>query len=173
MKYNKHTDKVENALLKLGICDKFKIDLDLVKKVTHGFVYRDIDKNNINKKKYNREKIYNHYYQIVIRDLLKILYKRNNYSAAGINCGFVYIISNPAWPDYYKIGSAIDVYNRLSSYQTSSPLRDYKIEKYMFVFNRNHVEKSIIGKYESTGEWVKSDLNDLKQILETYNVFRT
>lgn len=39
--------------------------------------------------------------------------------------GYVYVISNPAWPDWVKVGMAIDAYDRCSSYQTSSPYRDY------------------------------------------------
>ena len=39
--------------------------------------------------------------------------------------GYVYVISNPAWPDWVKVGMAIDADDRCSSYQTSSPLRDY------------------------------------------------
>jgi hypothetical protein len=39
--------------------------------------------------------------------------------------GYVYVISNPAWPEWVKVGMAIDANDRCSSYQTSSPLRDY------------------------------------------------
>ena len=39
--------------------------------------------------------------------------------------GYVYVISNPAWPDWVKIGMAIDANDRCNSYQTSSPYRDY------------------------------------------------
>ena len=41
--------------------------------------------------------------------------------------GYVYAISNPAWPEWVKIGKAIDADDRLSGYQTSSPMRDYKL----------------------------------------------
>ena len=40
--------------------------------------------------------------------------------------GFVYIITNPAYPGYVKIGKALDVLSRLNSYHTYSPKRDYK-----------------------------------------------
>lgn len=39
--------------------------------------------------------------------------------------GYVYVISNPAWPDWVKIGMAIDADDRCNAYQTSSPYRDY------------------------------------------------
>lgn len=89
-------------------------------------------------------------------DLLKIQYKRNNNSIKGIKPGFVYAITNPAWSDYIKIGCAIDVYDRLNSYQTSSPKRDYKLETYVFVDDRLNFEKMIHNKYECDGEWVKT-----------------
>lgn len=37
------------------------------------------------------------------------------------------MIINPAWPGYCKIGSAISLPQRLSTYQTGSPFRDYEI----------------------------------------------
>ena len=41
--------------------------------------------------------------------------------------GQVYIIVNPAWPDWVKIGMAVDAEDRCNGYQTSSPMRDYKL----------------------------------------------
>lgn len=42
--------------------------------------------------------------------------------------GYLYIITNKAWPNYVKIGVTGDLNKRLQSYQTSSPLRDYILE---------------------------------------------
>lgn len=93
--------------------------------------------------------------EFIARDLLKILYTKNGRSATGLKQGFVYIISNPAWNEYLKIGSTIDVYDRLNTYQTSSPLRDYKLEAYILVQNKLQYEKDIHIKYNATGEWIK------------------
>jgi len=41
--------------------------------------------------------------------------------------GYVYIIQNPAWPDWKKIGMTDDLDKRLKQYQTSAPMRDYEI----------------------------------------------
>ena len=41
--------------------------------------------------------------------------------------GYIYIITNPAWPDYVKIGSAKNIGRRIDSYNTGSPLRDYQV----------------------------------------------
>ena len=39
--------------------------------------------------------------------------------------GYVYVMTNPAWPEWIKVGMAVDSEDRLKSYQTSSPFRDY------------------------------------------------
>ena len=39
--------------------------------------------------------------------------------------GEVYIITNKAWPEWVKVGMAVDSQDRLKNYQTSSPFRDY------------------------------------------------
>jgi len=41
--------------------------------------------------------------------------------------GTVYLIVNPAWPGFVKLGSAVDARARLHTYQTGSPFRDYEI----------------------------------------------
>ena len=42
--------------------------------------------------------------------------------------GYLYIISNNNFPGYYKVGVTSDIKSRLRTYQTASPLRNYKIE---------------------------------------------
>lgn len=71
--------------------------------------------------------------------------------------GFVYIISNPAWPDYTKIGVSVNINKRLSTYQTGDPLRQYKIDGYEFLSDRKYIEKKIISKFGVIdGEWVET-----------------
>jgi len=41
--------------------------------------------------------------------------------------GYVYVMINPAWEGWVKVGMAVDPSDRCSSFQTSSPYRDYKI----------------------------------------------
>lgn len=72
--------------------------------------------------------------------------------------GFVYTISNPAWPNHLKLGMSVDVKKRLSNYQTYSPYRDYKLTNYEFVFNRRETEKSVLNEFNlslEAGEWFK------------------
>lgn len=71
--------------------------------------------------------------------------------------GFVYLISNPAWPDYTKIGISVNINKRLSTYQTGDPFRRYKIEGYEFLSNRKEIEKKILSKFNVIdGEWVET-----------------
>ena len=55
--------------------------------------------------------------------------------------GDVYIINNPAWKDWYKIGKAVDTDDRCNGYQTSSPYRDYRVVSRVSVSNRGMGEK--------------------------------
>lgn len=73
--------------------------------------------------------------------------------------GYVYAISNPAWPDWIKIGMAVDADDRCANYQTSSPFRDYYVEAKQFTKDKSkleakaHKEAAKLGlKY---GEWFK------------------
>tara|TARA_R100000995_G_scaffold84417_1_gene63026 strand:+ start:1789 stop:2349 length:561 start_codon:yes stop_codon:yes gene_type:complete len=54
--------------------------------------------------------------------------------------GEVYIIYNPAFPGWVKVGMAVDSQDRLKQYQTSSPHRDYEIVKSYKVSNRRESE---------------------------------
>ena len=76
--------------------------------------------------------------------------------------GFVYVISNPAWKGWVKIGMAIDAEDRLKSYQTSSPYRDYQLLHSVYVTDRRAIEKKAHRKVskiceEKQNEWFKVD----------------
>jgi len=55
--------------------------------------------------------------------------------------GFVYVIRNKAWDGWVKIGMAIDAEDRLNSYQTSSPFRDYELVYSKYFNDRKVAEK--------------------------------
>jgi len=85
--------------------------------------------------------------------------------------GFVYIITNPAWPDWVKIGMAVDAEDRLNGYQTSSPNRDYKLEYAVKVANRRKSETmahKICKKMgvDNKGEWFNMPVDKAKLVLE-------
>ena len=85
----------------------------------------------------------------------------NNYSK--IKEGYVYAIVNAAWPEWVKIGKALDAEDRLSGYQTSSPMRDYKLIHSVYFEDRNKAETkahkiaatkaSLAWDKSSNGEW--------------------
>lgn len=85
--------------------------------------------------------------------------------------GFVYIISNAAWPSYYKIGMSQNPKLRLSQYQTYSPKRDYKLHHWSFWSDKADGERLVHKMYESTldHEWIYLDTEDLNSHLETIN----
>lgn len=84
--------------------------------------------------------------------------------------GDVYIISNPAWPGWYKVGKAVSAYDRLNGYQTSSPFRDYKVEYYQHFNNHHDAETSVHNMLAAKGiefrkEWFKTDLETIKNVI--------
>ena len=88
--------------------------------------------------------------------------------------GYVYIITNPAWPHWVKIGMAIDAEDRLNGYQTSSPMRDYKLEYSVKSNDRRKAEKKAhnmaLKKCDDThGEWFKMSVSDAVDLLDNLN----
>ena len=85
--------------------------------------------------------------------------------------GHVYIITNPAWPDWVKIGMAVDAEDRLNGYQTSSPMRDYQLEFSVKVSDRRKSESKahkLCKKMgvDNKGEWFNMSVDTAKLVLE-------
>ncbi len=79
-----------------------------------------------------------------------------------INEGFVYIITNEAWPGWIKAGMSIDYEKRLMVYNQCDPLKSYKIEGLRWSDNRRLSESKLLNILEihaesSNGEWFKID----------------
>ena len=55
--------------------------------------------------------------------------------------GEVYVLKNPAWDNWYKIGKAIESTDRCNGYQTGSPHRDYELVTYKKFKHRGVAEK--------------------------------
>lgn len=105
------------------------------------------------------------------KNILGLMYVNNNNSSKGIREGYVYAIHNPAWENYVKVGSTIDIYDRLASYQTSSPLRDYELIGYIYTKDRTKLEKEIHAKFERNNEWVKTSKDTIKKFLYDHEEF--
>lgn len=84
--------------------------------------------------------------------------------------GHVYAMANEAWPEWIKIGKAVDAEDRLSSYQTSSPLRDYTLIHYAYSDDRNVAERQahvLAGKLgDKRNEWFKISNEDAVVVIE-------
>lgn len=81
----------------------------------------------------------------------------------------VYVVSNPAWKGWYKVGKAKNVYGRFRSYNTSSPFRDYICEYVIESKNYSKLESMFHTKNKTTkGEWYKIKLEDIIKELENY-----
>ncbi len=79
-----------------------------------------------------------------------------------VDQGEVYIISNSAWPDWVKVGKAVNAEDRLNGYQTSSPFRDYEVVATMSTDNRHKKEREMHKIFQHfaqdrKGEWFKMD----------------
>ena len=86
--------------------------------------------------------------------------------------GYVYIINNPCWNGWIKVGMAIDAEDRCKSYQTSSPLRDYKLCYSKFFDDRKKAEQSahsLLKKEaeDNKGEWFKIKQDKAIEIINT------
>ena len=84
--------------------------------------------------------------------------------------GSVYVISNPAFPGYVKVGRAMDVEDRLSSYQTADPLRRYKLEGYVNFADRYAAEKEahrLLLPYWAGGEWFLVNTEEALRVIQS------
>ena len=119
----------------------------------------------------SRIKIVKKQIDFIQKSIVNIIYENNNKSAKGMKEGYVYAISNPAWPDFVKVGCSIDVYDRFSTYQTSSPHRDFELIDYVFTIDRTALESEIHTKFHSQGEWVKTTPKEIKTLLNSYSIY--
>ncbi len=86
--------------------------------------------------------------------------------------GEVYIITNPAWKGWLKIGMAVDAEDRCNGYQTSSPKRDYKLMFKRFFDDRRNAERKahqLINKKAKgrNGEWFKIAIPTARKMIES------
>ena len=72
--------------------------------------------------------------------------------------GDLYILINPSFPGWCKVGKAMDAADRAKNYQTASPFRDYSILFKKTFKNRHEIERvahRILRKHakDTRGEW--------------------
>jgi len=82
--------------------------------------------------------------------------------------GYIYLITNPAWTEYVKLGRSYDVKKRLISYQTFSPLKDFHISYETYTNNITLIENTFREKFGyDNGEWYKVNILEAINIIET------
>lgn len=84
--------------------------------------------------------------------------------------GFLYIITNPAWPDAVKIGCAIDYERRFNCYNIYSPLSDYKLEHTRYFEDRVAAEsqlKEMMQDSNISGEWHRASVEETKLLIDS------
>ena len=84
--------------------------------------------------------------------------------------GQVYIITNPAWEGWVKVGMAVDANDRAGNYQTSSPYRDYELAHVVDTADRRATEAEtharLGGLFEQRNEWFKCSVEMAKRIID-------
>lgn len=85
------------------------------------------------------------------------------------NSGFLYIVTNPAFPGYFKIGITSRPKVRLKQYQIYDPHKKYVMKHSKFYEEVRHIEKEILEKFSldlHSGEWITRRV--YLEILDTY-----
>lgn len=87
--------------------------------------------------------------------------------------GSVYIMGNPVWPDWVKVGMAIDAEDRLNSYQTGCPFRDYVLYYSYNAEDRRKAESKahykLAQQFERRNEWFKCSPEEAIEVLNENN----
>ncbi len=82
---------------------------------------------------------------------------------------YVYVVSNKVYKDEYKVGIANNIQKRLNNYQTSDPNRGYKMEYKVLTHNFRDMENYIHTEFQSRHEWVKADLETIKNAMKHFD----
>ena len=88
-----------------------------------------------------------------------------------MKAGYLYIITNPAFESWVKVGITENLKKRLEVYQTCDPARGYKLEYSLYHPKYKEAEKKIKEMMyhfatEIKGEWFKIPLHMAKSRLE-------
>jgi len=85
--------------------------------------------------------------------------------------GEVYVLTNPAWPEWVKVGMAVDSEDRAGNYQTASPFRDYELAYVVDTPDRRATEaeahKRLSDMFEQRNEWFKCDVEIAKRWIDS------
>ena len=159
--------RYESYLLREGITSPdFDISDDLVIRIFHKYVYPNTKLIYLNKTNRAWSRLISTQINYTRLFLLHVKFRRNGNKASGIKEGFVYLVTNPAWPTKVKIGSSIDVMERLNVYQSYSPNRDYQLHEYYFSNDRFREEKQWHRSLSAGGEWCECELDSIQHVFK-------
>lgn len=125
------------------------------------------------KKERKAKKIFEYKQSLMISDQLQHKHKlfkeeSTSVSHSKIEEGFIYFIINPIFKHWIKIGSTLNLDDRLISYQICDPYRQYKIIYSKFFKNRKHAEihiHNLFAKQRGNGEWFKINVKKAIKII--------
>lgn len=82
---------------------------------------------------------------------------------------YIYIISNPSFPGWLKIGRTTDIDKRLTNYQTGDPFRKYKLE---YIINvREPLLYELVFADHCDGEWTQLNLSECIKTITSIRSF--
>lgn len=89
--------------------------------------------------------------------------------------GYLYVITNPAWPSYCKVGRSFDPEERVRGFQTASPKRDYVLHykrHFPDVLSADRDLKEITKGFniQRTGEWVMIHPDDAVELIRSLEI---
>jgi hypothetical protein len=85
--------------------------------------------------------------------------------------GFIYLLVNPAFPEWVKVGKTIDTKRRLRNYQTGDPFRLYRLVKVWPTPDR-HRDEALAelylewGAVDQQGEWFRTTAEQAIRLLD-------
>ena len=108
-----------------------------------------------------------------VKEKHRIKLAESNNTQCDLKEGFVYVITNPAWPETVKVGKAINYESRAGTYQTYDPYRKYQIEGAWYFSDREKAEKEIHSLLDDKrifddGEWFNTSVEQTQRIIDGY-----
>lgn len=80
----------------------------------------------------------------------------------------LYILSNPNYPGWIKLGRTTNLSKRLCTYNTSSPFRDFKIDFNINTKSAPEIEWFLKHKYNTSHEWYQLSVKEAKNEILNY-----
>jgi hypothetical protein len=87
--------------------------------------------------------------------------------------GILYLCTNPAWPNWTKIGTTNELLKkkRLNQYQTASPFKDFEFNTLISTKYNMVLEDAVLihfNKLKTPSEWIDKPHNEVLDVLNHY-----